>query len=62
MGMRKKLVRRAWTTDGLRKVKAHSEKGTPIAVISREMRRTIPALRQQAYRLQIPLRDRQRAD
>jgi hypothetical protein len=60
--MRKRLVRRAWTTDGLRKLKAHSKSGTPIAVVSRELRRTIPALRQQAYRLQIPLGERQRTD
>jgi hypothetical protein len=55
-----KLVRRPWTTEGLRKLKAHSENGTPIAVVSRELERTIGALRQQAYRLQIPLGRRQR--
>jgi hypothetical protein len=61
MGKRKRLIRRAWTTEGLRKLNAHSENGTPIRDISREMHRTIPALRQQAYRMRISLGERRRA-
>jgi hypothetical protein len=58
MGKRKKLMRKAWTTEGLRRLKVHSERGTPIGDISREMQRTIAALRQQAYRMRIPLGER----
>jgi hypothetical protein len=58
MGKRKKLMRKAWTTEGLRRLKAHSERGTPIGEISKEMHRTIGALRQQAYRMRIPLGER----
>jgi hypothetical protein len=58
MGRSKKLIRRAWTTQSLRKLKDHSRKGTPIGVISLEMERTIGALRQQAFRMGIPLGER----
>jgi hypothetical protein len=54
----KKLIRKAWTTQSLRKLKMHSEKGTPIAAVSKEMERTIGALRQQAFRMGIPLGER----
>ena len=58
MPRRKKVIRRAWTTEHLRQLKQHSEHGTPIGVISKEMQRTIGALRQQAFRIGIPLGER----
>jgi hypothetical protein len=58
MGKRKKLIRKSWTTDSLRRLKLHSAKGTPISAISKEMERTIGALRQQAFRMGIPLGER----
>jgi hypothetical protein len=56
----KKLIRKAWTTQSLKRLQEHSERGTPIGVISKEMQRTIGALRQQAFRLGIPLGERSR--
>ena len=54
----KKIVRKSWTQKGLRKLRAHSKNGTPIAAICKEMQRTKGALRQQAFRLGIPLGER----
>jgi hypothetical protein len=56
----KKLIRKAWTTQSLKRLQEHSKRGTPIGVISKEMQRTIGALRQQAFRLGIPLGERSR--
>jgi hypothetical protein len=55
MAKGKKIKRKSWTTQSLRKLQEHSKRGTPIGAISREMERTIGALRQQAFRLGIPL-------
>jgi hypothetical protein len=58
VGPRKKITRKSWTTQNLKKLQEHSERGTPIRAISKEMQRTIGALRQQAFRMGIPLGER----
>jgi hypothetical protein len=47
--------RKPWTKDDRRTLKAHSKARTPVAKISKEMKRTVGALRQQAIRLGIGL-------
>src|SRR3974390_2277048 len=43
--------RRPWTKADHRELKAHSKNRTPVAKISRSMKRTVGALRQQALKL-----------
>jgi hypothetical protein len=50
-----KTRKRAWTNKERRKLKAHSKKRTPVAKISKKMKRTVGALRQQALKLGIGL-------
>jgi hypothetical protein len=52
---RKTSKKRPWTKAGLRVLRAHSKSKTPVAKISKEMKRTIGALRQRAFGLEIPL-------
>ncbi|QIO32367.1 hypothetical protein [Bradyrhizobium sp. 1(2017)] len=52
---KKKLVRREWTLAELRTLKKHSKDRTPVAKISKEMKRTEGALRQKALNLGIGL-------
>jgi hypothetical protein len=47
--------RRQWTKEDHRTLKAHSKARTPVVKISKEMKRTVGALRQQARRLGIGL-------
>ena len=47
--------RRQWTKEDHRTLKAHSKAKTPVVKISKEMKRTVGALRQQARRLGIGL-------
>jgi hypothetical protein len=47
--------RRSWTKADHRELKAHSKNRTPVAKISRAMKRTAGALRQQALKLGIGL-------
>jgi hypothetical protein len=49
----KRPVRREWTKEDLRELKAHSRSKTPVAKISKLMKRTIGALRQKALALGI---------
>ena len=51
----KKRMRREWTKDDLRELKAHSKSKTPVVKISRVMKRTAGAVRQAAVKLGIPL-------
>jgi hypothetical protein len=51
----KRVIRRAWTKDDVRTLKAHSKSKTPVVKISKQMKRTIGALRQQAFGLGISL-------
>ena len=54
--MAKKVTKRArWTKDDHRALKAHSKARTPVVKISKQMKRTIGALRQQANKLGIGL-------
>jgi hypothetical protein len=48
---RKTMKRKPWTKEDDRTLKAHSKAKTPVAEISKQMKRTIGALRQQALRL-----------
>jgi hypothetical protein len=47
--------RREWTKEDLRDLKAHSKARTPVAKLSRSMKRTVGALRQQAFKLGLSL-------
>jgi hypothetical protein len=52
----KKVVKRVpWTKELHRELKAHSKAKTPVAKISKQMKRTVGALRQQARKLGISL-------
>jgi hypothetical protein len=51
----KRPVRREWTKEDVRELKAHSRSKTPVAKISKLMKRTIGALRQKALALSISL-------
>jgi hypothetical protein len=49
------VKRKRWSKDDHRTLKAHSKAKTPIVKVSKEMKRTIGALRQQALKLGIGL-------
>ena len=54
--MSKKIIKRArWTKGDYRTLKAHSKARTPVVKISKQMKRTVGALRQQAFQLGIRL-------
>jgi hypothetical protein len=54
--MLKKIIKRApWTKADHRTLKAHSKARTPVVKISKQMKRTVSALRQQAFMLGIGL-------
>jgi hypothetical protein len=46
---------RAWTKEHVKELKAHSRAKTPVVKISKEMKRTIGALRQKAMELGMSL-------
>jgi hypothetical protein len=50
-----KTKKRAWTKADRRTLKAHSKARTPVVKISKQMKRTVGALRQQALKLGIGL-------
>jgi len=52
---RRKVTRARWTKKDQRELKAHSKARTPVVRISKQMKRTIGALRQQAFKLGIGL-------
>ena len=47
--------RRPWTNADIRELKSHSKNKTPVAKISKAMKRTSGALRQQAFALGLSL-------
>ena len=49
------MKRKPWSKDEYRTLKAHSKAKTPVVKISKQMKRTIGALRQQALKLGIGL-------
>jgi hypothetical protein len=52
---KRRRKRRAWTREHVRELKAHSRSKTPVAKISKQMKRTPGALRQKALDLGLPL-------
>nr|WP_271598060.1 MULTISPECIES: hypothetical protein [unclassified Bradyrhizobium] len=55
MARNKNVVRREWTKDDIKTLKAHSKARTPVAKIAKETKRTVGALRQKALHLGIGL-------
>jgi hypothetical protein len=54
--LKKRTIKRVpWTQSDDRTLKTHSKRKTPVEKISKEMKRTIGALRQRAFALEIPL-------
>jgi hypothetical protein len=51
----RKMERRTWTKEDQRELRRHSKAKTPVTAISKGMKRTIGALRQQALKLGISL-------
>lgn len=50
-----KLVRRRWTNQDVRELKAHSRSRTPVSRIAKTMKRSAGALRQKAFALGLSL-------
>ncbi len=50
-----RVKRRSWSSIDLRELKKYSRSKTPVASISKAMKRTMGALRQQALKLGLPL-------
>lgn len=55
MAKKKKSVRRGWTKDDMKDLKAHSKARTPVVKIAKMTKRTEGALRQKAIVLGIGL-------
>jgi hypothetical protein len=51
----KKRARREWTAADLKALKSHSKQRTPVLKISKEMKRTVGALRVKAHQLGLGL-------
>jgi hypothetical protein len=51
----KRIIRREWTTQDERDLKKHSRTKSPVMKISKEMKRTIGAIRQKAFHLGLPI-------
>lgn len=51
----KRIVRKPYTKDDVRKLKAHSKARTPLKKVTKEMKRTEGSLRQKALSLKIKL-------
>jgi hypothetical protein len=47
--------RRLWTKQQIQELRAHSHAKTPVAVISKQTKRTVGALRMKAVELGLPL-------
>ena len=54
-GRKRRIQRRAWTKEDQRELRSHSKAKTPVTAISKEMKRSVGALRQQALKLGISL-------
>ncbi len=55
MPKRKAPVRKPWTKEDLRELKAHSKARTPVAQVAKAMKRTEAAVRQKAKTIGIGL-------
>lgn len=53
--MKKKPIRRPFTKEEVKALKAHSKARTPVARIAKELKRTEGSLRQKAIKLRIGL-------
>jgi len=51
----KRAKGREWTKEDIREIKGHSRARTPVAKMSKLMKRTVGALRQKALQLGLPL-------
>jgi hypothetical protein len=51
----KRAKRREWTREDIREIKGHSRARTPVAKMSKLMKRTVGALRQKALHLGLSL-------
>jgi hypothetical protein len=51
----KRAKRREWTKDDVRELRRHSREKTPVAKLSRLTKRTVGALRQKAFQLDLSL-------
>jgi hypothetical protein len=52
---KRRVQRREWTKGDQSELRAHSKAKTPVTAISKKMKRTVGALRQQALKLGISL-------
>ena len=52
---KKVITRKPWTKEEYKTLKAHSKARTPVAKISKQMKRSVGALRQQALKLGVGL-------
>jgi hypothetical protein len=52
---KQKLTRREWTAADLKVLKSHSKQRTPVLKVSKEMKRTIGALRAKAHQVGLGL-------
>ena len=50
-----RATRVAWSKEDIRELKGHSKAKTPVSKISKEMKRTVGALRQQAFKMGLSL-------
>jgi hypothetical protein len=55
MAKAKKIVRKPFTKDDIKSLKAHSKAKTPVSKIAKQMKRTEGSLRQKALKLGIGL-------
>ena len=53
--MKGRIQRRAWTKEDQRELRRHSKAKTPVTAVSKGMKRSVGALRQQALKLGISL-------
>ena len=51
----RRMERRTWTKEDQRELRTHSKAKTPVTTVSKEMKRSVGALRQQALKLGISL-------
>lgn len=51
LAKKKKIIRREWTKDDVKELKAHSKARTPVTKISKLTKRTVGSLRQKALQL-----------
>jgi hypothetical protein len=58
--VKKRTIRRTWTSQDVRELKKHSKSKTPVKAISKAMKRTPAAVRQKATKLGISIGHRRK--